>query len=472
MSSGSSFASEDVWSFILLIAVVLLSLIIANTIKQYIKILNQSLIPVSVIAGGLLLIVSTIFKYTTGDYLFNQEIFCSGSSIDGITKLEILTYHCLGLGFVAMTLRKSKNKALSKERIRDVINTGTLTVSTYLIQALAGLAITFVAARIIPGLIEASGIILCFGYGQGTGQALNYGSIYENYGLVGGRSFGLSIAALGFLSAAIGGVIYLNIHKKKGDIVIRQKNKELNNEMVEGSNEVPMVDSIDKITIQIAIVIFAYACGYALMKILGNILPAGLTSTIYGFNFLFGTLMAVAFKAVIDLLQKSKIMHRDYLNDFLLNRLSGFAFDVMIVAGIGAIQIDLIKQYIGILLILGTVGALLTFLYDKFVIKRIFGDYAHEQFMVMYGMLTGTASTGVILLREIDPEYETPASENIVYQNFPAIVMGFPFMILASYAPTTPQSPYITFAIMAACFVVLNLFLFRSKIFKRKKQGK
>lgn len=472
MSSGSSFASGDVWSFILLIAVVLLSLIIANTIKQYIKILNQSLIPVSVIAGGLLLIVSAIFKYTTGDYLFNQEIFCAGSSVDGITKLEILTYHCLGLGFVAMTLRKSKNKALSKERIRDVINTGTLTVSTYLIQAIAGLAITFVAAKLIPNLIEASGIILCFGYGQGTGQALNYGSIYEQYGLVGGKSFGLSIAALGFLSAAIGGVIYLNIHKKKGDITIRQKNKELNNEMVEGSNEVPMVDSIDKITLQIAIVIFAYACGYAVMFGLSKVLPESLVSTIFGFNFLFGTLMAVVFKAIIGLLQKSKIMHRDYLNDFLLNRLSGFAFDVMIVAGIGAIQIDLIKEYIGILLILGAVGALITFLYDKFVIKRLFGDYVHEQFMVMYGMLTGTASTGVILLREIDPEYETPASENIVYQNFPAIVMGFPLMILASYAPTTDKSPYVTFAVMVASFIVLNLFLFRSKIFKRKNKQK
>ena len=66
----------------------------------------------------------------------------------------------------------------------------------------------------ISDLIPASGIILCFGYGQGTGQALNYGSTYQEYGLVGGRSFGLTIAALGFLSASIGGVIYLNILKK------------------------------------------------------------------------------------------------------------------------------------------------------------------------------------------------------------------------------------------------------------------
>ncbi|MBO7297543.1 MAG: hypothetical protein J6U60_00690, partial [Clostridia bacterium] len=40
--------------------------------------------------------------------------------------------------------------------------------------------------------------------------------IYEtDYGFVGGRSFGLTIAALGFLSASIGGVIHLNILRKK-----------------------------------------------------------------------------------------------------------------------------------------------------------------------------------------------------------------------------------------------------------------
>ena len=35
-------------------------------------------------------------------------------------------------------------------------------------------------------------------------------------------------------------------------------------------------------------------------------------------------------------------------------------------------------------------------------------------------MLTGTASTGMILLREIDGSYRTPASENLVYQSLPA----------------------------------------------------
>ena len=86
---------------------------------------------------------------------------------------------------------------------------------------------------------------------------------------------------------------------------------------------------------------------------------------------------------------------------------------------------------------------------------------------MMYGMLTGTASTGIILLREIDGEFETPAADNMVYQNFPAIVFGFPMMLLAEYAAIEPVNTFIIFILF---FAALNIILFRSKIFKRKKK--
>ena len=84
----------------------------------------------------------------------------------------------------------------------------------------------------------------------------------------------------------------------------------------------------------------------------------------------------------------------------------------------------------------------------------------------MFGMLTGTASTGVILLRELDGEFKTPAADNMVYQNFPAIVFGFPMMLLATLAPVKPM---LTFIILFLFFGVMNVILFRSFLFRRKK---
>ena len=84
---------------------------------------------------------------------------------------------------------------------------------------------------------------------------------------------------------------------------------------------------------------------------------------------------------------------------------------------------------------------------------------------MMYGMLTGTASTGTILLREIDPAFRTPAADNMVYQNFPAIVFGFPMMLLATLAP---KKPVLTLVILALFFAVMNVILFRRSIFRKK----
>ena len=85
----------------------------------------------------------------------------------------------------------------------------------------------------------------------------------------------------------------------------------------------------------------------------------------------------------------------------------------------------------------------------------------------MFGMLTGTASTGIILLREVDPDFNSPVADNMVYQNFPAILFGFPLMILATM---TPEKPELSMGILVAYFIVLNIILFRKQIFKRKQK--
>ena len=88
----------------------------------------------------------------------------------------------------------------------------------------------------------------------------------------------------------------------------------------------------------------------------------------------------------------------------------------------------------------------------------------------MFGMLTGTASNGMILLREIDPKFETPAANNLVLQALAAIVLGFPVLLLVGIAPQSLTSTWITLGILVAFWAVLTVFMLRTKIFKRKKE--
>ena len=458
-----NFWDYSAWGWVILFSVLLGSLLAGNIVKKSIPFLRDSLIPTSVLGGCMILIIAAIYRAVSGTALFEAAVFGG----KGYETLEVVTYHALALGFIASAF-KSTNTKLTKQRSAEIFNTGVTTVSTYLIQAIFGFGITMIAALVIKGFFPAAGMLLPFGFGQGTGQALNYGNIYEiEHGFVGGKSFGLTIAALGFLSASIGGVIHLNIMKKRGRLKKSERSDgSLHSEKVETMNEIPMQESIDKMTVQIALIMVAYIAAYFLMYGLGKLLP-GMRSVIYGFNFLLGVLTATIFKLTINFLRVKKIIRKKYVNNFLMTRASNFFFDIMVVAGVAAIRLDILENYWGIMLILGVVGAVITFVYNRFVAKKLFPDYYEEQFLMMYGMLTGTASTGIILLREMDGEFRTPASDNMVYQNFPAIAFGFPMMFLATLAPV---KPILTMIIFVVFFAVMNIILFRSKIFKKRKK--
>ena len=443
----------------ILFAILLGSLLAGNVLKKAIPILKASLIPTSVLGGAILLIIEAIYKAITGVVMFDTTLFGG----NGTASLEVITYHALALGFIASALKTTEGK-ITKKRSEEIFDSGITTVATYLLQGAIGLVITIIAAGILTGFFPAAGVLLPFGFGQGSGQALNYGNIYENdFGFDGGRSFGLTIAAFGFISAALGGVFHLILMKRCGKLKKSSMiDKPLCHDEIESKNEIPMQESMDKMTEQIAYVTLAYLLTYFVMRGLATLLP-GMTSLIFGFNFLIGVLMATLIKGVMNGLRKGGLMRRKHTNNFLLTRTSNFFFDLMIVSGVAAIRLDILENYWGLMIILSVAGLVVTYAYTRLIARSLFKEYYEEQFLATYGMLTGTASTGIILLREVDPEFKTPAADNLVYQSFPAIVFGLPLMFLATYAPKNPTMCLIIFV---AFFTVLNISLFRKQIAK------
>ena len=170
----SNFWDFNVWGWLLLLGVLLGSLLAGNIIKKTIPLHRRSLIPTSVLGGAILLVVAAIYKAITGEVMFDTAAF-NGR---GTEYLEIITYHALALGFVASSFKTNGGK-LDKKRTGEIFNTGVTTVSTYLLQAVFGMGITMITALIIKDFFVAAGVLLPFGYGQGTGQAMNYGNIYE-----------------------------------------------------------------------------------------------------------------------------------------------------------------------------------------------------------------------------------------------------------------------------------------------------
>ena len=65
----------------------------------------------------------------------------------------------------------------------------------------------------------------------------------------------------------------------------------------------------------------------------------------WGFNFIWGIISATLIKVVVKFFYKKKVVKRKYINNYQMDRISGFAFDLMIIAGVAAIDIDVVSQY-------------------------------------------------------------------------------------------------------------------------------
>ena len=435
-----SAANQPLWNFIIQMGLLAGSVLLANILRRRIPFFRHSLMPVSVLAGFLLLALKYLGIYQPDTNL-----------------LEMLVYHCIALGFIAMSLRRVEKTGDQQGRTVG-FRSGAIIVSTYLVQGILGLVITIVlSCTLMPGLFKAAGLLLPMGYGQGPGQANNIGTTYEAMGFAGGRSFGLSIAAAGYLCACVVGVIMLNRWARKGLLkgqVGVHESENLSADYFQDQNEIPVSDSIDKLSVQVALVLLVYLLTYLItygVTSLISLLSPGLGNTVntllWGFNFIVGSVLAMAMRVVLDKGRKFKLITRQYQNNYLLNRISGFFFDIMIICGIASINLEDLSGLWIPFLMMAVLGALATWFFLKMVCTKTYEGYAKEGLISMYGMLTGTIGSGVLLLREMDPELKTPAANNLVSGSSYAIILGAPMLAFVSLASRSD----------AMCFATLGL---------------
>ena len=450
-----SAANQELWGFIIQLGLIAGAILLAQLLRQKVSLIRKSLMPVAVLAGFLLLIAK----------------YAGLVKLDGAI-METLVYHGIALGFIAMSLRVPAQKQSAGGNLTG-LKSGAVIVSTYLVQGITGLIITlFLAYTFMPGLFKAAGLLLPMGYGQGPGQANNIGSSYEALGFAGGRSFGLSIAAAGYLVACIVGVVILNILSRRGKLGAARRSaaEEPGVDFFQSKDEIPVSDSIDKLSVQIAMVVLVYLATYlAAWGITSGIaaLSAGLAGTvntlIWGFNFIIGSALAILLRVLLEKAKKAGIIRRQYQNNYLLNRISGFFFDIMIVAGIASINLEDIRGLWVPFVLMAVAGAAVTWLHLRFVCRDVYRDYYYEGLISMYGMLTGTISSGVLLLREIDPDLATPAANNLITGSSFGIILGAPILVLVGLAPKSDLLCWITLGLIAVYMALLELLIFKAK---------
>ncbi|MAG21163.1 MAG: hypothetical protein QGG85_07130 [Candidatus Marinimicrobia bacterium] len=428
-------------------------IIIGTLLRRYVVFFQRFLIPNNLIGGFL-----ALFTCSQGLGWFDLPS----------ERLGIYVYHFLALTVISLGLRQEKTYWG-----KGPLSKGIATLSTYMIQATIGLLIAFALVYTIdPHLFIGIGLILPLGFGMGPGLAYSMGRSWEMWGFENGALVGLTFAAIGYLYAFFGGMalIHWGIKKGKSALIknVDQISMDVRTGVYKSADEKPIAgrltlstEAVESLSFHLGLIGFVYLLTYWFAKgVTAWMDQAGLhdfVATIWSFHFVFGLLIALAVRKILDLSGRSYVIDRG-----LMTRAMGVFLDYMVVGAVAAISITVVLKYWQPIIIMSLLAGPATMALLFWICWRAFDDFHFERFIELFGEMTGTINSGMVLLRVTDPEFETPVAEDAVYGSGVALFLGIPLLIALNvpfaFFKNSIEGYWITFAILLVYWIVLWLF--------------
>jgi ESS family glutamate:Na+ symporter len=405
------------WTVIIYFLFMGVLLFVGKVLKTKLPFLNRIVLPTALLGGALGLLFSSVV--IPGSYTIDTSI------------MTTIVYHCLALGFISLTLKQGRAKGNKK-----IWSTGMVITSTYALQGFIGILLVLI---FFSDKFVGSGLLLALGFGQGPGLAQSFGGMWTEILGGHGAALGVSYAVIGFVVGGTIGVLLINLLSRKKNIAKTKRYYDTSLTTHEIKiDTVKEVSVMDGLTIQIVIISIIYFLVWGTLYLLSGVLTteAGGTigDTVYGifegFNFILGIFYAMLFKVILRVIQKTGKNVNFMTNDYVLSNLSSYFFNIMICGAVLTITFDFLSSYGWLLAIVASVGAILTLLYLRIITKKIYNENNDEYFVGLFGMLTGTASTGIALLKGLDKNLETPVAEELVLGSGTAIAIALPLFVI------------------------------------------
>ncbi len=378
-------------------------LLIGVILRSSFRFFQKFLIPSCLIGGILAMILRNL-----------QVIDLSHST------LEILVYHLFNISFISVGLTpvsKARETGSKKEKLAGPLGMGLIQGIIFPLQAIIGGTFTLLFLTLGSNLFSSFGFLTPLGFIEGPGQALSIGQSWEQLAptiYTNATTVGLTFAAIGFFFAFFVGVPLVDWGIKKG--LSNQTPKVLPTEFIKGiiqrsqkkqsaGLETTHPANIDTLSFHLAFVGLAYLLTYGLVSLLTTVLPSDIAKMIWGFFFFFGLVIAVIIRVVISKLNLGYLVDRE-----VQKRITGWSVDFLIVATIAAIQLAIVWIYLVPIVIISIVTGTLTLLIVVYIGRRIWDKYGFERTAGIFGTVTGTVPSGLLLVRILDPEFKTPAA--------------------------------------------------------------
>jgi len=427
-------AVSDVFTSLLVIG---LALVAAKWLRARSELLRSLFLPASVIGGILMLLV--------GPQVFGRLAAAVGGPdwleggllpegvLDAWSELPVIlisvVFAALFIGKKIPGVREIWRVAGPQVALGQAIAWG---------QYVVGITLGLLVLGPFFGLDPIAGALIEIGFEGGHGTAAGLGSTFEEFGFAEGTDLALGLATIGLVSGVLIGTVIVNWAVRTGRIELDSAGDPRRRAREETSDDLDNLDdregarsdegaATDPLSIHIGFVAVAIAIGWVVLEGLILLEEAtwggedGLELLVHLPLFPLAMLGGVLLQLALDRLERASVVDRH-----LINRISGAALDLIIVAALGTLSLEALGGNLGAFLVLAVAGIAWNVGAFLLLAPRIIPEYAYERGLGDFGQSMGMTVTGLLLMRIADPPNRSGGLEAFGYKQllFEPVVGG------------------------------------------------
>jgi glutamate:Na+ symporter, ESS family len=436
-------SANEIGFALLLLGVLLLG---AKLIRIRSRTAQKLFLPSSIIGGGIALLLgpdlfgrlaATLGQDRFADGIFGEPVLDVWTELPGL--LISVVFATLFLGSRIPKARDAAGLAGPQLALGVTMSSG---------QYVLGLGLGLVLLAPVFGLDPMAGALIEIGFEGGHGTAAGLGDTFAELGFEEGEDLALGLATIGVVSGVVIGIALINWAVRTGRTSLLAEDAEASLAQQRGlferedrSRAATMTvrpASVEPLAIHAAIVAVAILIGQGFLSGLQWLERQLWADTVELFEYVplfpLAMLGGVLLQLFIDRYDRYEVVDRQ-----MMVRLQGLALDLLIVAAIATLSLEVIADNLVPFLILAGVGVAWNVGVFLVFAHRMIPSFWFERGIGDLGQSLGVTATGLILMRVADPDGETPAYEAFGYKQ-----LGFePFfgggLITASSVPLIAQ---------------------------------
>lgn len=381
------------WTILVDAGLIGLLLIIGAGLRAVIRPIQSLMIPASVIAGILGLVLG---PQVLGWLPFSDQLSTYSSVLIAVV-------------FAAVAMTDDFDVRKLNRNVGGFAAHGVL---MYSLQVALGMAVVLIVLQPLFDSPDSLGVILFAGWAGGYGTAAAMGDAFADTSPE-IASLAFTSATVGIIVGIVGGLIQARIAASRGRVQAFSSISSLPEEertgVISEVNKRPSIgqhthtgSSIESLGFQVSVVVMIAAVAYGLSLVIEYFWPA-LAVPVFVLAFLTGLLM----RAIMSKGRVSK-----YIDKPTLQSISGTATDVLIVAGIASIQPQIVADFGVELILMFVFGLALTLFLGLWVAPRLMHQGWFERALFTWGWSTGAVATGIAMLRVVDPQLKSGTLED------------------------------------------------------------